>query len=146
MINSIIESIRISLGTEFGDGYAVYREENEQGLQKPCFSVLCADTANRRFLNRRYFRTSRFCIHYVPACNEKEKEECFAVAERLFRCLEWLEVQGDPVMGTRMKYEVADGVLRFFVNYDMFVYAEADAVPLMEEISSATSMKGEKTG
>lgn len=49
-------------------------------------------------------------------------------------------------MGTKMRYEVSDGVLRFFVNYDMFVYREAESVPWMEEISSSTSVKGEMTG
>jgi hypothetical protein len=145
VINSIIESIRISLDMEFGDGYEVYREDTGQGLQGPCFFILCTNTEDRRFLNRRYFRTSQFCVRYIPADGEKKQEECHAAAKRLFQCLEWLDVQGDPVMGRKMKYEVEEGVLRFFVNYDMFVYKGCDPVPWMEEISSATSVKGEKT-
>lgn len=145
MINSIIESIQTSLNTEFGSGYEIYREETEQGLQGPCFFILCAGAEEKRFLNRRYFRTNQFYIRYVPADAEKEEETCHEVARRLFECLEWLEVGGDQMMGTKMKYEVADGVLRFFVNYDMFVYKGADSVLFMEEVSSAISVKGETT-
>ena len=36
-----MESICMSLDAEFGDGYKIYREETEQGLQGPCFFVLC---------------------------------------------------------------------------------------------------------
>ena len=53
-----------------------------------------------------------------------------------------LRMPKSPVMGTKMKYEVVDGILHFFVNYDMFVYRTAETVPVMEEVSSETSVKG----
>ena len=45
-------------------------------------------------------------------------------------------------MGTKMKYELIDGILHFFVNYDMFVYKLEESIPVMEEVSSKTLMKG----
>lgn len=45
-------------------------------------------------------------------------------------------------MGTKMRYEVMEGILHFFVNYDMFVYKAEDPVPSMEEITREVSMKG----
>ena len=45
------------------------------------------------------------------------------------------------VRGTKMKYEVVDGVLNFFVNYDLFVYKVA-ASDAMEEISENVTVKG----
>lgn len=45
-------------------------------------------------------------------------------------------------MGTKMKYEVTDDILHFFVNYDLFVYKVAESVPVMEEVSSETHVKG----
>ena len=67
--------------------------------------------------------------------------ECHAVAERLEFCLEWITVTGDLVRGTKMKYEVVDGVLNFFVNYDLFVYKVADSIP-MEDLSKDVTVKG----
>ena len=50
MINSIIESISISLNAEFGDEYTTYTESVEQGLNEPCFFVFCINPTNRVFL------------------------------------------------------------------------------------------------
>lgn len=58
-----------------------------------------------------------------------------------FSCLEYITVTGDLVRGTKMKYEVVDGVLNFFVNYDLFVYKVADSIP-MEDLSQDVTVKG----
>ena len=46
------------------------------------------------------------------------------------------------MMGTKMSGKVVDGVLNFFVNYDCFVYRRGEAIPMMEEVSSETHVKG----
>ena len=141
MINSIIESISISLNAEFGDDYTTYTESVEQGLNEPCFFLFCINPTNRLFLGKRYFRQNQFCIQYFPEDKLHGKQECYAVGERLFSCLEYLDVGGDLVMGTKRKYEVVDGILHFFVNYDLFVYKVGESVPVMEEVSSETHVK-----
>ena len=142
MINSIIESISISLNAEFGDKYKIHREEKRQGLKEPCFFIQCLNPTEELFFWKRYFRKNQFCIQYFPENKLHGKEECYAVGERLFSCLEYLDVGGDLVMGTKRKYEVVDGILHFFVNYDLFVYKVAEPVPFMEEVSSETHVKG----
>ena len=141
MINSIIESISIALNAEFGDDYTIYSESVEQGLKEPCFFVFCLNPTTKLFLGKRYFRENQFCLQYFPADKDRAKEECNAVAERLFSCLEYIIVTGDLVRGTKMKYEVVDGVLNFFVNYDLFVYKVADSIP-MEDLSQDVTVKG----
>lgn len=142
MINSTMESISISLNVEFGDKYKIYREAKKQGLKEPCFFIQCLNPTKRLFFRNRYFRQNQFCIQYFPKDELHGNEECYAVAERLLSCLEWLTVNGDSVMGAQMKYKIIDGVLHFFVNYDMFVYKVAESVPVMEEVSSETHVKG----
>lgn len=141
MINSIIESISISLNAEFGDDYTTYTESVEQGLKEPCFFLFCLNPTNRVFLGKRYFRENQFCIQYFPADKDRTKEESNAVAERLFSCLEYISVTGDLVRGTKMKYEVVDGILNFFVNYDLFVY-KVVASDTMDAISENVTVKG----
>lgn len=141
MINSIIESISISLNAEFGDEYTTYTESIEQGLNEPCFFLSCINPTNRVYLGKRYFRENQFCIQYFPADKDQAKEECNAVAERLFSCLEYITVTGNLVRGTKMKYEVVDGVLNFFVNYDLFVFMAADS-DAMENLSADVNAKG----
>ena len=142
MINSIIESISITLNAESGDKYKIHREEKRQGLKEPCFFIQCLNPTEELFFWKRYFRKNQFCIQYFPENKLHGKEECYAVGERLFSCLEYLDVGGDLVMGTKRKYEVVDGILHFFVNYDLFVYKVAEPVPFMEEVSSETHVKG----
>jgi len=140
MINSIIQAISISLDAEFGEEYEIHMEEIKQDLKEPCFFIFCINPTHKMFLGKRYFRKNQFCIQYFPS-TDKKKEECNAIADRLYLGLEWITVTGDLVRGAGMKYEVADGVLNFFVNYDLFVYKVDDPIP-MEDISSNISVKG----
>ena len=141
MINSIIEAISISLNEEFGDGYETHMEEIKQGLKEPCFFITCLNPTTELFLGKRYFRTNQFCIQYFPETNEKQRE-CNGVAERMLQCLEYITIYGEdkPIMGTKMKYEVVDGVLNFFVNYDCFIRKIEQQTP-MESLQASTSVK-----
>lgn len=121
MINKIIDGISEAIFTEFGTGYDIYTESIEQGLEEPCFSILCLNPTNELFLGKRYFRQNQFMIQFFPASDEKNKE-CFAVQERLFDCLELITVNGDLTRGTKMTAEMVDGVLNFGINFDMFMY------------------------
>ena len=134
MINSIIESISISLYTEFGDNYTIYTESVEQGLQEPCFFVFCINPTNQLFLGKRYFREHGFCIQYFPKDENQAKQEGNAVAERLYSCLEYISVSGKLLRGTKMKYQMVDGILNFFVNYDFFIDKKTNP-DFMEELS-----------
>ena len=100
----------------------------------------CINPTNKLFLGKRYFRENQFCLQYFPTDKDRAKEECNAVAERLFSCLEYINVTGDLVRGTKMNCEVVDGVLNFFVNYDLFVYKNINSDP-MEEISKNVSAR-----
>lgn len=139
MINKIIDGICEALDSEFG--FEIYTETIEQGLQEPCFSVLCLNPTIENFFGKRYFRTNQFCIHYFPETNQK-RSECCSVMERLFNVLEIITVDGDLVRGTDIHSEIESDVLHFFVNYDMYVYKETEEQQMMESYSHSTDVKG----
>lgn len=141
MINSIFESVSTSLHAEFGDSFTIYTESLEQGFERPCFFVRCVGGTNQLTHGNRYFRENQFCIRYVPKSREQADRECNAAAERLLCCLEQILVSGDAVRGTKMKWETAGGELNFYVNYDLYVYRNAEPIPVMEEVSIETSAK-----
>ena len=141
MINTIMEAISIALDAEFGDGYETYIEEMSQDLDGHAFFIQCPNPTDRLFLGKRYFRQNQFCIQYFPLSEDDRNRECYEVLERMNLCLEYIDVDG-PMMGTKMNGKVVDGVLNFFVNYDCFVYRRGEAVPMMEEVSSETHVKG----
>lgn len=142
MANSLIQSITGSLNGEFGETYGIYTEEHTQDQRAPCFVIRCLSAAERHFFWKRYFRENRFCIEYFPGTEGEGREECDSIAERLFSCLEYVEAGEGSVRGSHMNYEVKDGILSFFVNYDMFVYKVSESVPVMEGVSTETSVKG----
>jgi len=140
MINKIIDGISEAINKEFGDGYDIYTESIEQGLEEPCFSILCLNPTNEQFFGKRYFRQNQFVIQYFPSTDEKNAE-CNAVRERLFDCLDIIIVNGDQTRGTKMKGEIVDGVLNFMLNFDMFVY-KVQELDKMDSHSVSTDVKG----
>lgn len=144
-LNKIIDGICEALNTEFGDSYEIYTEEVHQNLTEPCFSVVLVKPSTKQFLGKRYFRKNLFCIHYFPQDKDSPNAECFDVYERLADCLEYIEVDGDAVRGTKIEggdNPVTDGVLTFMVSYDMFVMKDAEGEPEMETLEQSTEVKG----
>lgn len=144
MINKIVDAISVSIDDEFNqseNAYEIYTESLKQGLKEPCFSVYCINPTNELFLNKRYFRTNQFCIQYFPSSDENNVE-MNDILERLFYCLELINVNGDLTRGSRMRAEFVDGVLNFFVNYDMFVYRIEESEDAMEELDVNSNVEG----
>jgi len=139
LINEIITAISVALDSEFG--YENHMEEIIQDLKEPCFFISCLNPAAVLFLGKRYFQSNQFDIQYFPETDDKNYE-CHQVAEKLWEVLEYITVSGDLAEGTKMKYEVVDGVLHFFVNYDCFIYRVAEQTPF-EELKVDQIVKGQ---
>ena len=139
VINTIIEAISVTLNQEFGDDYEIHMEEVKQDLKEPCFFIFCVNPAVQQFPGKRYFRENQFVIQYFPESQETNRE-CASVAERLLWCLEVIDADG-PIRGTKMKYEIVDGILHFFVNYDCFMRRVEENTP-METLQSRIGVKG----
>ena len=129
MIISIIDGISISINSEFGNTYEIYTESIKQGFREPCFFIYNFNSTNNVFLGRRYFRENQFCINYFPN-KGNENMECHEVAEKLYKCLEWINTNGDLLRGSGMKYDILDSVLNFYVNYNLFEYKTQDFIPM----------------
>lgn len=149
MINKIIDGISKAINKEFGDDYDIYTEEVEQGLQEPCFSITCIKPTNDLFRQNKYYRQHEFCIHYFPSSKDK-RNECQSVLERMYSALEYIEITESLdenevkslTMGTNMNSEYSDGVLHFFVNYNMFVNKFEENTPMNSYDYNTDIMKG----
>ena len=124
MIQDIINSISIAINDAFGYDYYIYTESIEQGLKEPCFFITTISPSKEQFLGRRYFSKNTFCIHYMPKGNKNE--ECIQVAEQLFDILEILNTSIGPIRGRNLRTEIVDGMLHFFVDYNVFSYKEVE--------------------
>lgn len=139
MTNSIIEAISIALDAEFG--YETHSEEIKQDLKAPCFFIASLNPSTEQFLGKRYCKGNSFVVQFFPKGDNKQYD-CNDVAERMTDCLEYVKCIDDkkPIRGTGMKYEVVDGVLNFFVKYDLFVMKRASDVS-MGTMESNTNIK-----
>jgi hypothetical protein len=132
MLNSIISGICTKLNEAFGDDYTIYKEQVAQGLKEPCFFVQIVEPTNTQQLGNRYFRENLFCIQYFPISENAPIAECLSVQDDLFLALEYIMVGEDLQRGEKMRGEFSDGVLNFFVEFNMFVYKTEDLDPMEE--------------
>ncbi len=131
MYRKIVDSISLDLFEYFGDDYDIYTENIKQEFEPPCFYIKLLSPIKRRELGHREGRVYNFAIHYFG--NEKN-EELAEVGELLFDILSLIDIDDKKIWGSSMRYEVVDGVLIFYVNYDVKLERELEAVGKMEII------------
>ena len=95
----------------------------------------------KQFRDKRYYCKNQFYIQYFPK-NDRKRRECTEIAERLMQCLEYITPEEDelPVRGTKPRYEVIEGVLNFYINYDYFVI-KTDEQSALETIEIKSGVK-----
>jgi len=142
MIDAIVSGVTEKLVREFG--YAVYTENSAQGSKKPCFVVSCKNpisggAKDRRFtetqiIGNRYVRSAGLCVEFFPA-SKGIREECAAILDRLFLCLEYIGFGDGVLRGTGMRGEFGEDTLNFFVNYDAFVFKAEIGAEMMGQLT-----------
>jgi hypothetical protein len=136
MISEIISAISRTLHNTWGDGYEIYKEYMPQHFNEPCFSITHVGQFGSAKLPNRHFLSNRFDIQFFPINGQNEKSQMYNVADELYFALQYIKVLDNLVRGTKMSSEIVDGVLHFFVNYDMFVIEETNENPHMTEVTS----------
>ena len=132
--------ISIKLNQVFGNAYQIYTDEIKQGLEKPCFFIKCLKVGEDQVTGNRYFRSNAFDIHFFP--QTEENSELFEVTEKLLSALEYITlINSDMLRGTKMHEETVDGILHFFVNYNLYVNKERPKDEWMENLSSIERVK-----
>lgn len=141
MTNDIIQGIADALNDTFGSGYSVYKEDIPQGFEEPCFSIVHIMSENSGKLPVRYHRRNRFDVHYFPKDERNAKTEMYSVAESLFLALEYINVLDNSCRGTKMSYEIIDGVLHFFVNYDLYITKNIESQSSMQTLQYTPTLE-----
>lgn len=144
MLNKIITGIAQALDSTFNENeeYEIYVDNIEQGLNEPCFFVFTLNPSSKQLVANRYYRTYPFDIHYFPK-NANSNIEINEVIEKLFLCFECINIDGNLVKGTNMKSETVDGVLHFFINFNMVVKKALDPIDTMGTLNLTQTLGGE---
>ena len=139
MLNDVINGIAVQLDTLFG--YTVYIDSVKQDLAAPCFLIKAVTTSQEQEVDRFYKRQQKFDVMYFPQNTEDPTREIETVTDALWMGLEYINMGSDIVRGAKMHTEVADGVLHFFVNYDIRVEKERPTTDLMRILNQKESVK-----
>lgn len=117
MVNDFLNAVTKQLGKTFGTTYHYYVENVEQGLIKPCFTVDMLTPLERSRSAILYDRTFPLVVHYFGINQEKIKKECYAIAEDLIECLEYIPFNNTFIRGENISWHMVEGVLQAFVTY-----------------------------
>lgn len=112
----------------------------EQGLEPPCFLILILQPELAPMIGKRYLKRNPFDVQYFPAA-PGNNAEMITVAETMMDSLEFITLPGgDLLHGTAMNYEIVDGVLHFFVNYNLTLIKSVAETP-METLDTTVGTK-----
>lgn len=134
MTNKILDAISQALNSEFGDSYELYSENIKQDFKEPCFFIMCLNPSEQNFLGNRYYRKYLFNIQYFPKNKKSPNSELYEMQERLFNCMEYINMDEDLIRGLKMRGEIVDKKLHFFVNYNVFVFKKGPQDEFMGSI------------
>ena len=118
MLNEILDGISEKLKSAFGGAYKIYAVSVKQGSETPYFFIQLITADSKRMLGERFLMENLFCIQHFP---EPSAAGCQKMRHDLFFVLEYITVDGNLLRGTKMRSEFVDGILNFYVNYNMFV-------------------------
>lgn len=139
MINKIVDGISNALNQEFGDEYEIYQNNVMQGLDEPCFFITALEPSKDQLLQNRFLQRNPFDVHYFPK-RWDDNREMQEAAERMLDCLEWI-IPEEPIHGTEIRWQIEDGVLHFFVSYNV-VRNRMIQKDLMQEITQNITTEG----
>lgn len=136
MVNSILNAVTTQLGKTFGNTYHYYVEDIEQGLEKPCFTVDILIPHQRSRSPVLYDRTMPIIVHYFSDSKTNLKNDCYAMAERIAECLEYLPFKDTKLRGEDISWNIVDGVLQVFITYKFTTTGETKVEDSFESLYS----------
>ena len=142
VITDIINGVAVFFFFNDAATTEIYTENIPQGFKEPCFSIQHIQSDTSAKLPNRHLRRNAFDVHFFPKPGTDEKAQMYRMAECLFLTLEYINVLDNLVRGSKMRYEIVDGVLHFFINYDLFIKVIAgDDGDTMENLTSKTNVE-----
>ncbi len=146
MITKVIEGIVGALYETFRDKYTIYTESVIQGFKEPCFMIIALESTSEQAIAGHYLRSYPFDIHFFQNEDNESKAGMHHMAESLFLAVEYINVLDNLRRASKMRYEIVDGVLHFFVTYSMYVKRITEPEPTMETITYNPKVGGQTNG
>lgn len=134
MVNSMLDALTVQLGKTFGTDYHYYVEDVEQNLTKPCFTIDTLIPTQRSKSPRLYDRTVPIVIHWFGKDKSTLKKDCYAMAERVLECVEYIPYENTMLRGEDISWQIVNDVLQVFVTYEFTTVMSKETEDNMENI------------
>ena len=134
MVNSLLNAVTKRLGKTFGTSYRYYVENVEQNLTKPCFTIDTLIPLQRSRSPVLYDITIPLVVHYFSDSKTNLKQDCYAMAERVLECLEYIPFNNTMLRGEDISWQIVDDVLQIFITYRFRTVMSQETEDNMEEI------------
>ena len=142
MLKMIQDAILMKLSQVFGETINIHVEDEVgQGYVEPCFLIAMLNPSIKQMIGSRFFRQHPFRIKYIPLTQEKILDVQMLAFDLNEALATITLVNGDLLHGTKIRYEVVDGILYFYVNYDMYVKKLEESEKNMETIAVNHQLK-----
>lgn len=143
MYNDILDAITRRLNELFGDGCEIYTDPVKQGLKEPCFFVQFLEPTEKPMMGQRYFRETGIVIQYLPGEPAQLLRGMNWATEILMDGMEYITLaDGSRLRGTgrSARPNLEDGVLTFFVSYNLYIIKTKQEADTMETIEIEKGM------
>nr|DAN88218.1 MAG TPA: tail completion protein [Caudoviricetes sp.] len=132
----LIDGVSAALYNAFG--VPVYADFQRQNAIFPCFFIERITHGEEQELDRRYWRTNHFDIHYFATRDGVDIDtlELTDIADTMTLVLEYIDVGGALVRGERMEWRETDGVLHFYISYDFHIMRPRERVEEMQTLDA----------
>ncbi|GKU75661.1 DUF6838 family protein [Paenibacillus sp. L3-i20] len=128
-INEIRSALHGALAAAFPH-ITIHSEGINQQLNPPYFLIKLLRSSHQQELGRRYRRKFPFDVQYISLAGNAA--EMYQMAEHLTSALQTINVLGRSVPAIGMQFELIDGVLHFFVDFQLLIWAKSPTIPLMK--------------
>lgn len=144
-MNDIVDAISIKINNIFNQEkqvYHIYDTKTNQGFEYPCLYIKLLNGSMSQFIGNRYDNRLYFDIQgFVVDENERELRN---MADSL-QNLEYIKLLSNDLLNARkMRYEIKDGVLHFFVDYSFIGKKVEIPVDAMEKLSINEEVKSDE--
>lgn len=135
-------SNKIAINIDRKEYLAIYKEKQEQNLQRPCFFVLELNTTQDKEMNDNFTRSYLINVRYHPQSSERCKyEKCAEIGNLLSYHLTEINEADGMIRGSNIKYEIVDEILHFSVTYKVRIRKEAEPVVKQQTLESKERVK-----
>lgn len=128
--NTILDSVIRAINEAYPD-IDIYDETINQGCKYPYFMVLCEDFTENKLMRENYLQTFIISVLYqYKPIPETYYVNCNEMAYKLANILRLITLpNGDKLRGNNINWYPDNQKLEFYINYDIKVASEREAIP-----------------